>query len=127
MTKESLELDEEDGAYNLRQTDRDGKVSEITLTERSVMILAQSTPQILASILQRRNPSPGVSAVFVSPVAQAELNTDLERTTIHLTLYQSDRTGVTYGLPYEVAAALAEALPRRVAEVGETIQNLTRQ
>lgn len=126
MAEEKLELDPSGDGYRLRQTDMNGRITEIQLSERSVLQLAQSSLQMKVRILGEKS-RPGVSAVVVTHIARVGLNTDLEKTEIHMTLYQNDETGLVFSLPLEVAKPLSERLPVRVAEIEAAIPSRTLQ
>jgi hypothetical protein len=126
MADEKLELEPQGDEYLLRQTDKDGVVTEIFLSERSVLQLAQSSLQMQVSILGRKS-RPGVDAVVVTHVAQVGLNTDLALSAVHLTLYQNNGAGLVFSLPLEVAKPLSERLPAHVANLEAAIPTHTKQ
>ena len=93
----SLSLEPHGDGYLLRRTGAGGDVAEIKLSEANVITLAQSARQLTDRILARRS-RPGADAVSLMPVEQIELNMDLHRTCVHLTLIDSSGARVGFSL-----------------------------
>ena len=96
----------------------EGTQAEITLSEANVIVLAQSAQRLKDQILARHTPKgAGVSPLISVPVARIRLNTDLHLSEILLGMIDGAGAEMTFALPPEVARALAERLPVRLAEI----------
>lgn len=122
-----ISLDDENGQFVLRQLDDDGaEIAKIVITSDDVLRLGHNAQSLSGRILAQQS-RPGMNAVVMTPVAQVELNTDLHKSAIHLTMFDQYGTGIGFSLVPEVARPLADRLPVRVAEIEAALKKATRQ
>jgi hypothetical protein len=126
MADENLDLSPVGDGFRLVQTDEHGRVSEIILTEQSVLSLAQSSLRLRADILARYSRGE-TDAVATSFVSRAGLNMDLHNSQVFLTLFDNQDVPTTFALPLEVAKPLSEELPKWVAKIEDSLPNRTKQ
>jgi hypothetical protein len=126
MQDEKNTLEPHPNGFLLRQTDSAGHTSEIILTEKSVPSLAQSSLRLRANILAKysRGETDAVATSFVSRVG---LGTDVHKSQVFLTLYDTQDVPTVFAVPLEVAKPLSERLPVKVAEIEAAIPNITKQ
>jgi hypothetical protein len=109
----AVELEENDAGFVL--TNSDGQV--ITLTDIEMLSLAQSALRLRDRVVARQSRE-GANAVFVTPVLQVELNSDLLHAAIHLGLIVNEvEAPVWFSLPIPVAHALGIRLPELTAQI----------
>ena len=126
MADEKLTLEPEGDSFRLRQIEKTGRVSEVVLTEQSVLTLAQSSLLLRGRILAKHSREE-VEAVVTTPVSRAGLKTDIHTSEVFLTLYDGQDTPMRFALSLDVVKPLSERLPVYVAEIEEAIRNKTVQ
>jgi hypothetical protein len=119
----SLSLNAQDDKFVLGHSET---ADSITLTEDDILLLAQSLPALRDRILsQRSRPEAGV--IVTTPVALVELANDPHQTEIWLTMIDGRGARIAFSLSLEVARALAERLPVRIARIEAAATARTRQ
>ncbi len=114
----TLSLDEEGDDYVLTRTQPDGTTTNIILSPRDVMTLAQSAPLFRERVLSRLYPpGGGASPVFATVAEQVRVAPDALGEAILLTLIAPNGAGVTFEIPAPLAQELAERIPVRLAEM----------
>ena len=100
----------------LRKTAGDGSITSMFLSDDDVLTLIQSVPSYSSRILSKRSPSGAdYSAVFVTEVARIGLHEDALGESILLSLYAPSGANQTYALSKDIAVALSDRLPIRLA------------
>ena len=113
-----LTLEASGDNFILRRAGSDGKISEIALTDRDVLTLAQMSTTLKQQLLARHSPTGGaISAVVAADVVQIALNTDAMQDRVLLTLIAPGGSQATYALPEIVAKLLADHLPKHIANL----------
>jgi hypothetical protein len=119
MPAERITLIPDGPGYLLRRIDSEGAISEIFLSEDNVISLALSARHLQGKILEQRTPKGGsVAPKAIVHAGQVELNTDVLKTSVLLTMFDAEGTEVmTFALPRAIAQRLAVRLPVRLAEL----------
>jgi hypothetical protein len=113
-----LYLDPVGNDFMLRRTDANGKTRRMLLDEEDVLKLAQSARRLRDHILARRSPrGDTVSPEVVTPVTRVRLAIDALATHVLLWMIDPADVEICFALPLNVARALADRLPERVAQV----------
>jgi hypothetical protein len=113
-----LSLEPTDDGYVLRRVTVDGEVTAITLSEADVLTLVQSAPSLRQEILSRYTPKgANHAAVAVTEAVQIELAPDSLGEKILLTPIAPSGSRITFAIPTEIAAALAERLSVHLAQM----------
>jgi hypothetical protein len=114
--------------FVLRRTDASGKTTSLTLSKDDILTLSQAIPSLRGHVLAGQSPGGGaISAVAMTEVVQLELNHDVHKSEIHLTMIDRHGARVGFALPPAVARPLADRLPARVDLIEAAATTRTRQ
>jgi hypothetical protein len=118
---ESLSFERRGEDFVLVRIDERGKRSEIILSESNLLFLPRIVQETIHKILAERSSKTmkerGASPIVAVPVVRVQLNTDIHRSEILLTMYDRFGNESGFALPFEVAQPLSSRLPARVAEI----------
>ena len=120
---ESLSLERREEGFALVRIDRSGNRAELVLSESNVLLLPKLFQETIHKILAGRSSQAmkahGVSPIAAVPVARIQLNTDVHRSEILLTIFDKFGNGSGFAIPFDIAQAFSARLPPRVTEIAQ--------
>jgi hypothetical protein len=111
--------------------DGDGVMSELVLSEASMLTLAPAFPRLLNEQLElKRTPQmvqQGIAPLIRALVVRAKVNSDLHDIEVFLHLDDEQGNLTTYGMSPELAKEIGERLIARSAQLKEKAGDRSRQ
>ncbi len=117
----TLNLIEIPEGYLLSRKDDDGQEIEFKLSEMDVLKFAQSAHFLKTRILSKLQ-LPGLSAEVRTPVISIRLDVALHGDELLLDMIDPSGIEQCFLLPLDIASALTDRLPDRVAEMMQAVQ-----
>lgn len=120
-TAESLSFERRGEAFALVRVDKSGKRSEMILSASNVLFLPRIIQDVIHRIMSSRASrvltDRGALPIVAVPVVEVQLNTDIHKSEILLTMCDGFGNRSSFALPFEVAKPLGARLPARVDEI----------
>jgi hypothetical protein len=115
MTASALDFEERGDSWALVRVS-DGQRSEMMLSDEDVLTMFQSIPSMTTRILAKLSRT-GVTPRATTPVTRVDVETDLHKSDVVLTMYALNGDQMSFVLPPQVASFLVERLIECVAEI----------